>query len=266
MFIDSHAHVDDIRYAEDRAEVLARARETGVEMILEICNGDIETGSLERGLELVAANPDMVAALGVHPHDAKLYSPELEARLRRLADNPKVVAWGEIGLDFYYDNSPREVQRSAFIRQMEVADELGLPIIIHTRDADEETITLLTTHWGRRERAGIFHCFSGGPALAEAALDLGFLISFSGNVTFKKAQELRDIAAWVPLDRMLIETDCPYLTPEPFRGKRNEPARVREVAAKLGELRGLSVEEIGHFTTGNFRRFFRMEHSLSAED
>jgi TatD DNase family protein len=258
MFVDSHCHVDFHSFADERPAVLARAREAGVEMFLEICGGDLERDSLTVGMELVEKNEDVFGAVGVHPHDAKAYDGALEERILGLADHPKIVAWGEIGLDYYYDNSPRDVQQRVFIRQMELARERNLPIILHIRDADDDMVALLREHWTGVERPGIFHCFSGSRSLMEAGVELGFHISFSGNVTFKKAQDLRDIAKDVPLDRLLIETDCPFLTPEPYRGKRNEPARVVEVARCLSGLRDLSMEEIGRITTANFKRLFNL--------
>ncbi len=265
MFVDSHCHVDDERYDEDREATLARAREAGLAAMLEICGGNLTGGRLSRAMDLLDDEPDIYGAVGVHPHDAKIYDDDLEAQLRDLARHPKMLAWGEIGLDYYYDNSPRETQRAVFVRQMEVARELDLPIILHIRDADDDMIDLLREHWSdRRDRAGIFHCFSGSEKLARVGLELGFLISFSGNITFKKTQELRDIAAKLPLDRVLIETDCPYLAPEPYRGRRNEPARVVEVARKLADLHGVTVEEIGRITTANFFRFFNLSQPEAA--
>lgn len=262
MFIDSHAHIDGQLYDEDRTAILARAAEVGIELILEICNGDLEQGSLEKGLALAQTHSHIYAAVGVHPHDARLYDDELEARLCQMCEHPKVLAWGEIGLDYYYDHSPRDVQQAAFVRQMERARERNLPILLHIRDADEDTIELLRQHWSDRgNRAGIFHCFSGSAKLAQAGLDLGFLISFSGNLTFKNAQSLRDIAKSLPLESILIETDCPYLSPVPYRGKRNEPAYVIEVARQLAELHQTTVEEIGRITTANFKRLFGMNQN-----
>ena len=170
-----------------------------------------------------------------------------------------MVAWGEIGLDFHYDNSPREVQVEVFKRQLHAARDLNLPVIIHTREAETETIEILKSDYDGADRRGVFHCFSGSEELAKRALEIGFIISFSGIVTFKKADELRNIAREVPLDHLLIETDCPYLTPVPHRGKRNEPAYVVEVARCLAGLHGLEIEELGHITTENFMRFFSLQ-------
>ncbi|HET7286858.1 MAG TPA: TatD family hydrolase, partial [Pyrinomonadaceae bacterium] len=176
-----------------------------------------------------------------------------------IARGERVVAWGEIGLDFHYDNSPRDVQVLVFKRQLRAARDLNLPVIIHTREAETETIDILQSDYDGAERRGVFHCFSGSEALAKRALEMGFMISFSGIVTFKKAEELRNIARQVPLDRLLIETDCPYLTPVPHRGKRNEPAYVVEVARCLAGLHGLAIEQLAHVTTENFMRFFSLQ-------
>ncbi len=205
-------------------------------------------------------------AIGVHPHDAKLYDDAAEARIRSLVTaTPKILAWGEIGLDYHYDNSPRDTQRQVFRQQLQAARACDLPVVIHTRSADEDTIEILRSeyqhapHSSKSFRGGIMHCFGGSLELALAAIDLGFYISFSGNITFKKADDLRTIASQLPLERLLIETDCPYLTPVPFRGKRNEPARVVEVARCLAAIHGISLEEIGRITTANFAAIFRLQ-------
>ncbi len=261
MLIDSHAHLDVGNYDADRDEVIARAREAGVEVMLEIAGSDIAGGSLEPGLKLAEAYPFIYAAVGVHPHEASLYDQALEQKLLKYSLHPKVVGWGEIGLDFYYDNSPREAQREVFRRQLELALERSLPVIIHTRDAEEETIEILRRHWaeaGGDQLGGIIHCFTGTQKLADAALGMGFHLSFSGVLTFKAAEGLREVARSAPMDRLLIETDCPYLAPVPYRGKRNEPAFVKETAARLAELKGVSLEVIARSTSDNFRRLFRI--------
>jgi TatD DNase family protein len=196
-------------------------------------------------------------AAGVHPHDAKHYGEAVEARLEKLLrEEPKALAWGEIGLDFHYSHSPAEVQKAVFERQLRAAKKLRLPVIIHSREADTETLEILREVYGKTERGGIMHCFGGGPELARGVLELNFMISFAGNVTFKKAENLREVARMVPLERLLIETDCPYLTPAPYRGLRNEPARVLEVARCLAESRHIGAEELGAVTGANFERFF----------
>ncbi|MBC8029406.1 MAG: TatD family hydrolase [Pyrinomonadaceae bacterium] len=260
MLIDSHAHIDGPEFEADREQVIQRARDAGVSAILNVGTGDPHSGVLERAVELAESNPDIYAAVGTHPHDARLFDERAEERICKLAtDSRKVIAWGEIGLDFHYDNSPREVQIDVFQWQLRLARELSLPVIIHTREAETETAEILKSHWGGSNLPGIMHCFSGSADLAEKAIELGFSISFSGIVTFKKADELRAVAKQVPLNRLLIETDCPYLTPIPFRGKRNEPAYVVEVARCLAELRGVELAEMAKITTNNFAKMFKLE-------
>jgi TatD DNase family protein len=258
-FIDSHAHIDGHKFAEDRDAVIQRALDSGVEVIVEICNGDVERGSLEEGIAIAEHYPFIYAAVGLHPHDAKLWDGEMEARLKNLARSPKVIAWGEIGLDFHYNHSEPDVQRAVFRRQLEIAGELNLPVVIHSREANSETIDILRENRHSKEKRGIFHCFSGDMEMALAAIDLGFMISFAGSLTFKKAADLRTVAKELPLDRLLIETDCPFLTPEPHRGKRNEPSYVTQVARQIGELKGISADEIGRVTTDNFYRFYGLK-------
>ncbi|HEX8175221.1 MAG TPA: TatD family hydrolase [Pyrinomonadaceae bacterium] len=260
MFVDSHAHIDGQEYDEDRDEVVARAREAGVRAILNVGTGEPSSGAFERAVQVAEKYDHVYAAVGVHPHDAKLFDDEAAERLERLAlESPRVIAWGEIGLDYHYDHSPREVQREVFRRQLRIARRLELPVIIHSREADADTVNILREEMSDSKRRGIMHCFGGSPQMAEDVLELGFMISFAGNVTFKKAEELRDAARRVPLERLLAETDCPYLTPVPFRGRRNEPARVREVVAGLADLRGMKTEELGRITTENFSRFFNLD-------
>jgi len=259
MFIDSHAHLDVPNYDADRVEVIARARAAGVELMLEIAGSDVGKGSLGPGLRLAEEHEFIYAAVGLHPHEASLYDDRLEQTLLECSRHPKVIGWGEIGLDYYYDNSPRDAQQMAFRRQLELAIERRLPVIIHTRDADEDTIAILREGWfekGGAETGGIIHCFTGTQGLADAAIEMGFHISFSGVLTFKTAEELRAVARKVPMERLLIETDCPFLAPVPHRGKRNEPAFVIETARKLADLKQASVEEIARVTSGNFRRLF----------
>lgn len=259
MFIDSHAHLDVPNYDADRAEVIDRARAAGVEMMLEIAGSDVGKGSLAPGLRLAEEHEFIYAAIGLHPHEASLYDAQLEQILLDCCRHPKVIGWGEIGLDYHYDHSPRDVQRQAFERQLELAAERRLPAIIHTREAEEDTIAILRQTWGENGGAdigGIIHCFTSSQALADAALEMGFYISFSGVLTFKTAEELRSVARFVPMERLLIETDCPFLAPIPYRGKRNEPAFVVETARKLAELKQTSVEEIARITSDNFRRLF----------
>jgi TatD DNase family protein len=265
MFIDSHCHLDGPRFAEDRDEVLRRAAEVGIDTILLIGSGT-GPGSLDCAIQIAenhsVTSPTLFATIGVHPHEAALVGEGNYEELTRLAQNPRVLAWGEIGLDYFYDHSPREVQRAVFQRQLELAGTAGLPIIIHCRPSDnsenawDECLALIREHWAPRGLGGVLHCFTGTLSHAEAALEMGFMISFAGNVTFPKAQNIRDVAKEVPLDRMFIETDAPFLAPVPHRGKRNEPAFVKETARQIGELRGMSTEEVGLLTADNFRRFF----------
>ncbi|HEX3253911.1 MAG TPA: TatD family hydrolase [Pyrinomonadaceae bacterium] len=256
MFIDSHAHIDGPEFDDDREEVLKRAHDAGVLTILNVGTGDPHSGALERAVEFGRTHENIYTAIGTHPHDARLYDDRAEEKIKALIRNERVIAWGEIGLDFHYDNSPREVQVEVFKRQLRAARECDLPVIIHTREAEAETIEILRSEYAGTKRGGIFHCFSGSLELAQAALDLGFMISFSGILTFKTADDLREVAEHVPLARMLIETDCPYLSPIPYRGKRNEPAYVIEVARVLGELYDVELEAMAYLTSDNFRRFF----------
>jgi TatD DNase family protein len=259
MFIDSHAHIDGPEFDADRDEIVERAQAAGVSAILNVGTGDPHSGAFERAIELGKSHETVYTAIGTHPHDARLYDDAAEAKTKSLiASGERVLAWGEIGLDFHYDNSPRDVQVEVFKRQLHAARDLALPVIIHTREAEAETIDILKSDYDNAPRRGVFHCFSGSETLAQNAVELGFMISFSGIVTFKKADELRNIARRVPLDRLLIETDCPYLTPVPHRGKRNEPAYVVEVARCLAGLHGVEIEELGHVTTENFMRFFSL--------
>ncbi len=266
MLIDSHVHIDGPEFAADLPEVLARARAAGVGLLLNIGTGDPHSGVLQRAVQLASAHEEIYAAVGVHPHDAKLYDEAAETLLLRLVrENPKVVAWGEIGLDYYYEHTPRAVQRTVFARQMQCAAEAGRPVIIHTREADADTLAVLREYAGDTFAGGIMHCFGGGPELLEGALSMGFYISFAGNVTFKKAENLREAARRVPLPRLLLETDCPYLTPVPYRGQRNEPARVVAVAACLADLHGIAPEEMSRQTSDNFLRLFPQIRPLAVD-
>lgn len=265
MLVDSHCHIDGERFADDRELVIARAREAGVVAMLNVGTGDPNTGAFMDAVAVAVMNENIYAAVGVHPHDAKLYDDRAEEHLLSLINsNPtKVIAWGEIGLDYYYDHSPHDVQREVFIRQIRKARELNLPIIIHSRDADDETVEILRAECAGDKAdgfpGGIMHCFGGTAQMAQDLMEIGFLISFAGNVTFPKAENLRDAARVVPLDKLLIETDCPYLTPVPHRGKRNEPARVADTARFLAEFYGVELETLAKATTENFRRFFDLE-------
>lgn len=273
MFVDSHAHLDGEQFASDRELVIARAREAGVRTIVAIGNGD-GPAQVDCGIRLAEKYDFIYATLGIHPHEARLADEGAYKKMWELAKHPKVIAWGEIGLDYHYDHSPRDVQKEVFVRQMELAAEATLPIVIHCRPSDgsdnawEDCLGLMQEHWAPKGLGGVLHCFTGSWPHAKRALDMGFMISFAGNVTFPKAQPIRDAALEVPLDRMFIETDCPYLAPVPHRGKRNEPAFVAETARKMGELRGLTAEQIGQQTSRNFYNFFKLtetaENKISA--
>ncbi|NNF00758.1 MAG: TatD family hydrolase [Pyrinomonadaceae bacterium] len=258
--IDSHCHIDGERFDEDRDAVIQNALDAGVKAMLNIGTGSPKSDSFEDTLRLAEENESVYAAVGIHPHDAVEYDEQVENRLIDLTKrSEKVLAWGEIGLDFYYDHSPREIQQEVFRRQIKVARDLDLPIIIHSRDANDETVNILTEECSDSNfRGGIMHCFGGTPEMAKALMEIGFLISFAGNVTFKKADNLRESARVVPLEKLLVETDCPYLTPVPFRGKRNEPARVVETAKFLAELYEIEFAELANRTTENFEKFFRI--------
>jgi len=259
MFIDSHAHVDGPEFDQDRQQVLECAQQAGVTTILNVGTGDPHSDAFDKAVELGRTVDFIYTAIGTHPHDARLYDDAAELRTELLVkSSPKVIAWGEIGLDFHYDNSPRDVQKAVFARQLNAAQRCDLPVIIHTREAEAETIEILKSEYASSKRRGVFHCFSGSEMLARQALELGFIISFSGIITFKKAQELREVARIVPLDRLLVETDCPFLSPIPFRGKRNEPAYVVEVARCIGQIHGKHLEEIGELTTNNFKALFEI--------
>ncbi|MDQ3750304.1 MAG: TatD family hydrolase [Acidobacteriota bacterium] len=261
IFVDSHCHIDGAEFDTDREDVIKRAREVGVKMMLVVGTGDATNfENFSRVVRLAEKHENIFASVGVHPHDAKTYNAENERRLIELAsESEKVIAWGEIGLDLYYDHSLPELQKEIFRRQIQIAKELDLPIIIHSRDADVETIEILTEECaGENFRGGIMHCFGGTAEMAERLMDIGFLISFAGNVTFKKAENLRDAARIVPLEKLLIETDAPYLAPIPFRGKRNEPMFVVETAKFLADFYGLEVEELAKQTTQNFLDFFKL--------
>lgn len=263
MFVDSHAHIDGEEYAADRDLVVERAREAGVRAILNVGTGDPRSGNFERAVRVAEEYDSVYAAVGVHPHDAKLFDEEARYRLEGLVrESSRVIAWGEIGLDYHYDHSPREVQRDVFRSQLRLARSLQLPVIIHSREADHDTVSILREEMAHAGARGIMHCFGGSLQMAESVLELGFMVSFAGNVTFKKAEGLREVAGRIPVNRLLVETDCPYLTPVPYRGRRNEPARVREVTACLAGLHGESTEEMGRITTENFCRFFNLDLGL----
>lgn len=260
MFIDSHAHIDGPEFDNDRLEVIQRALDARISTILNVGTGDPHSDAFERAIELGNKHEFVYTAIGTHPHDARLYDDTAETKTKKLlASGKRVVAWGEIGLDFHYDNSPRQVQMDVFAKQLNGASDLDLPVIIHTREAESETVEILKSAYDHATRRGVFHCFTSSLELAKSAIDLGFFVSFSGIITFKKAEDLRAVVKYVPLDRLLVETDCPFLAPIPYRGKRNEPSYVVEVARCVGEVKGLSLEDVALQTTHNFRELFQVE-------
>ena len=256
LLVDSHCHLDGPRFDDDRDAVLGRARQAGVETFLAIGTGD-GPPDLACAVRLAERYADVYATAGIHPHDAAKSSLEALLILERLCAHPKVLAVGEIGLDYHYDHSPRNVQERVFVEQMTIAADREIPIVIHTREAWDDTLDLLGSNWASTGLGGVLHCFSGNLEQARAGMEMGFLISFAGILTFRRSEELREIAAAVPLDRILVETDSPYLTPEPHRKiRRNEPCYVVETARRLAEVRGLAYEDLAAQTTRNFRRLF----------
>jgi TatD DNase family protein len=254
-FLDSHAHLDDPDFEADRAAVIERARAAGLRYLLAV-GGGTGPDNLEAPVSLAERHDWIYATVGVHPHDARHFAEHHAELIRKLAQHPRVVGIGEIGLDYHYDNSPREIQKRVLIRQLELAQEAKLPIVIHCREAWSDLAEIIKAHWKSSGLGGILHCFSGARQDALKFLNWGFQVSFAGNLTYKKAENLREVAREIPLDRLLTETDCPYLAPVPYRGKRNEPAFVIEVARTLAALRHLGAEEFGEMAVRNFERFF----------
>jgi TatD DNase family protein len=255
--IDSHAHIDFPQFADDREAMLERARATGVNTLLAIGTGP-GPEKLDAAIPYAERHEWIYTSVGIHPHEAKEVTQAHLDQLAALAKHPKVIAWGEIGLDYFYDHSPRDVQQSVFSEQMALAREAKLPIIIHCRAAWTDCLEMIEREWRPSGLGGILHCFSSTLEDAKRGLDMGFLISFAGNSTYPKAQNLRDVAKGLPLENILIETDSPYLAPQPYRGKRNEPAYIAEVARTLATVRNLGTEEVAAATADNFRRFFRL--------
>ncbi|TDA68656.1 MAG: TatD family deoxyribonuclease [Clostridia bacterium] len=250
--IDSHAHLDDKQFAADLEAVLARAEAGGVKAIVTM---GVNLASSRQAVALASRYPQVYAAVGIHPHEAAGTEAAVWGELRQLARSPKVVAIGEIGLDYHYHYPEPQVQQHVLRQQLDLAVEMGLPVVIHDREAHADIMNMLATS-GYRERAGVVHCFSGDTAMARELINLGFCLSFPGTITFSQAELTRRVAAGVPLEAVLVETDCPYLSPVPYRGRRNEPARVREVAACLAGLRSLPMEEIAAITSANARTLF----------
>jgi TatD DNase family protein len=260
LLIDSHAHLDAKAFDSDRSEVIERAWQAGLAAVITIGVGE-NLPEIEAAVSLAAEHEAIFATVGVHPHDAQKIDPEWYGRIEELARNPKVVGIGETGLDYHYMHSPRSAQREAFERFLKTGREMGLPVVIHTREADEETIVVLreAREAGGEPLCGVVHCFSGDYPLARQVLDLGLHISFTGIITFPKAGPLREVLKRIPLEKVLLETDCPYLAPVPFRGKRNEPARVVHVAETVATVLGRPVEEVSRITTQNVVDLFALE-------
>lgn len=254
MLFDTHAHINDERFDEDRDLVISRARENGIEYILNP-GADLKTSIA--AVNIANQNEKIYAAVGVHPHDVKDISEETIQELKKLSENKKVVAIGEIGLDYYYDNSPRDEQRKWFKRQIELAKEVNLPIIIHDRDAHGETFDILK-EYDVGSIGCLMHCYASSVEMAKEYIKMGVYISMAGPVTFKNAKKTYEVAKEIPLEYLLIETDSPYLTPTPYRGKRNEPAYVKLVAQKVAEAKGITLEEIAHQTTLNAKKLFNI--------
>jgi TatD DNase family protein len=257
--IDSHAHLDVSDFDSDRDAMLARAHAAGVQAILAIGGGP---DALDAALPFAERHDWIYAAAGIHPHEARLATPAHYEALSRLARHPRFLAWGEIGLDYHYDHSPREAQQRVFVEQLEHARAARRPVILHCREAWPDCLALLDRHWRSSGLGGIFHCFTGTLAEARQGIEMGFLVSFAGNLTYPRAQNLREVAAALPLDSLLIETDSPFLPPQPYRGRRNEPAYVAEVARTLGPVRDLAPGEVARAASANFRRFFRLEDGV----
>ncbi len=255
MLIDSHAHLDDSKFDKDRENIIESFEKNGISLII---NPGDDLSSSIRAVNLAEEYEKIYAAVGVHPHSAKDINKSTLEILKSFANREKVVAIGEIGLDYYYDNSPRDIQKKWFVEQIKLAKEVNLPIIIHSRDAQQDTFDILKAEQDGNLK-GVLHCYSGSVEMAREYLKLGFYISFAGPVTFKNARVLKEVAKDIPLDKMLIETDSPYLTPEPHRGKRNEPIYVRFVAGTIADIKGISFEEVAKATGENTKRLFRIK-------
>jgi TatD DNase family protein len=255
MYFDTHAHLDDKRFAEDKELVIERARASGVELIL---NVGYNIQHARNTVEMTKSYDFIYGSVGVHPHDAKALDDAGLQELHRMVKEPKIVAVGEVGLDYYWNNSPIEIQKKVFREMIAFAKEVRKPIIIHDRDAHQDVFDILKAE-GAQEVGGVFHCYSGSWPLAREAIKMGFYISLAGPLTFNNASKLHEVVKMVSLDYLLIETDCPYLAPMPFRGKRNEPSYVIKVAEKLAEIKGVSIEEVARKTTENGKKLFNIK-------
>jgi TatD DNase family protein len=253
MLIDSHCHLDFPDFAEDRTDVIARARAAGVAGMLTICT---KMADFEAIHGIARDNDGIWCSVGVHPHEASGAAPDITETLVSCTDSPEVVGIGEAGLDFHYDHSPRDTQERVFRAHLAAARETGLPVIVHTREADDRTVAILDEEQEKGGFPGLIHCFSAGAPVAMAAMRHGMYVSFSGIVTFKNAEAVREVARQVPMDRLLVETDAPYLAPAPHRGKRNEPAFTADTARALAEIKGIGIDELTATTTDNFFRLF----------
>jgi len=253
MIWDTHAHLDDSAYIDDFQEVIARMKSSGISRVT---NVGCDLASSERSTQMAQEYDFIYAAIGIHPHSAEGIGDETWAKLLILAKQPKVLAWGEIGLDYYHDLSPRPIQKERFIQQIHLANEVALPIVIHNRDAHQDVLEIVKAH--PPKYGGVFHCYSGSWEMAKILLKLGFYLSFAGPVTFKNARHTVEVAVHTPLDRILVETDSPYLTPEPRRGKRNEPTNVREIVQKIADIKNLSFEDVARQTMSNGENIFKI--------
>jgi TatD DNase family protein len=255
MLVDSHAHLEMPDFRKDLEQVIQRAKESTIGYIFTV---GTEKKDWKRALEIADSHPSIYAILGVHPHNVKEIEDRTYPTLRELCRNGKVKAYGEIGLDFYRNLSPRDIQLRRFREQIGLAKELGLPIVVHDREAHQETLEILKSEHAE-ECGGIIHCFSGDYEMAKACMDMGFYISVPGSITFKNAEGFREIVKRIPLESLLVETDAPFLTPEPFRGKRNEPSYVRYTAQKVAEIKKVSLEKVAEVTTENALRVYRLK-------
>lgn len=253
MIWDTHAHLDDPAYREDFEEVISRMKSSGISRVT---NVGCDLTSSQRSTQLAQDYDFIYATIGIHPHNAEEVTDDTWAKLLILAKQPKVLAWGEIGLDYYHDLSPRPIQKERFIQQINLANQVALPIVIHNRDAHQDVLEIIKAH--PPKYGGVFHCYSGSWEMAKILLNLGFYLSFAGPVTFKNARHTVEVAMNAPMDRILVETDSPYLTPEPLRGKRNEPTYVREIVKKLADIKKISFEDVAQQTMSNAENIFQI--------